>query len=221
MDDLDKRIAEANDEFLSAEEEETEQLPPPVDIIQVQRDAQREYAKKRFPKGARAQVNATVKDVIDGAGTSSLARAYERAKDDSEMLDKMGDHMRAQIIRNQYMQEKFLPAVEIVVNFASPDELLNAEDALKTLDKYALGVGSMSGYTAAYVREAYKNSLGQDTQLSSPFVAHGIDRLNGLLDSDQMVLARGLAAKLKKKIDAGETIASQEDYDLISTVANS
>ena len=221
MDDLDKRIAEANDEFLSAEEEETEQLPPPVDIIQVQRDAEREYAKKRFPKGARAQVNATVKDVVDGAGTSSLARAYEKARDDSETLDKMGDHMRAQIIRNQYMQEKFLPAVEIVVNFASPDELLNAEDALKTLDKYALGVGSMSGYTAAYVREAYKNSLGQDTQLSSPFVTHGIDRLNGLLDSDQMVLARGLATKLKKKIDAGETIASQEDYDLISTVANS
>lgn len=225
MDDLLKNIQSATAEILTneveAEPAEKPVLAQPVDIIQVQRDAQRDYAKKRFPKGARAQVNATVKDVIDGAGTSSLARAYERAKDDSETLDKMGDHMRAQIIRNQYMQEKFLPAVEIVVNFASPDELLNAEDALKTLDKYALGVGSMSGYTAAYVREAYKNSLGQDTQPSSPFVAHGIDRLNGLLDSDQMVLARGLAAKLKKKIDAGETIASQEDYDLISTVANS
>ena len=75
MDDLDKRIAEANDEFIKEEEE---QLPPPVDVLQVQRDVQRDYAKKQFPRGARAQVNATVKDVIDGAGTDSLARAYKQ-----------------------------------------------------------------------------------------------------------------------------------------------
>ena len=72
MDDLDKRIAEANDEFISEEEEVT---PPPVDIYQEERNVQRDYAKKQFPKGSRTQVLATVKDVVEGAGTASLSRA--------------------------------------------------------------------------------------------------------------------------------------------------
>lgn len=219
MDDLDKRIAEANEEFISEEEEEGEQLPPPVDVLQIQRDVQREYAKKQFPKGARAQVNATVKDVIDGAGTDSLARAHKRAKEDSEVLEKMGDHRRAQLIRNQYMQEKFLPAVEVVVNFTSPDELLNSREALKALDGYALGIGSMSGYTEAYVREAYGNTLGATPSASSPAVTSAVARINGYLDTDQNLSARALANKMKRLIDEGKDISNAEDYDLIATVA--
>lgn len=216
MDDLDKRIAEANDEFISEEEEVT---PPPVDIYQEERNVQRDYAKKQFPKGSRTQVLATVKDVVEGAGTASLSRAYKRARDDSEALRQMGDTRRAQLIINQYMEEHFLPAVEIVVNFTSPDELLNSKEALTTLDKYALGIGSMSGYTAAYVREAYGNQLGQVEQASSPIIAHEVARLNGLLDTDQMQTAYALAKKLKKMVDDGKAIASEDDYDLISTVA--
>lgn len=219
MEDLEKRIKEANDIFISEEEEE--QLPNPVDILQVQRDVQRDYAKKQFPKGARAQVNATVKDVIEGAGTDSLGRAYKRARDDSEVLEKMGDHRRAQLVRNQYMQEKFLPAVEVVVNFTSPDELLNSREALKTLDGYALGIGSMSGYTEAYVREAYGNALGAMPGASSPAVTAAVARINGYLDTDQNLSARALANKMKKSIDDGKDIANDEDYDLIATVAKS
>ena len=112
-----------------------------------------------------------------------------------------------------------MPAVEIVVNFTSPDELLNSKEALTILDKYALGIGSMSGYTAAYVREAYGNQLGQVEQASSPIIAHEVARLNGLLDTDQMQTAYALAKKLKKMVDDGKAIASEDDYDLISTVA--
>lgn len=219
MDDLDKRIAEANEEFVAEEEEVV--TPPPVDILQVQRDVQRDYAKKQFPRGARAQVNATINDVVNGAGTDSLARAYKRAKDDSEVLEEMGDHRRAQLVRNQYMQERFLPAVEVVVNFTSPDELLNSREGLKALDGYALGMGSMSGYTEAYIRKAYGDSLGAMQSASSPNVTDAVMRINGYLDSDQMLSARALANKTKKAIDDGKDIASEEDYNLVAMVAKS
>lgn len=216
MDDLDKRIAEANDMFISEEEPKA----PPVDMLQAQRDIQREYSSKSFPRGSRAQVLATIEDVVNGVGTDSLGQAYKRAKDNSDAVDKMGDHRRAQIIKNQYMEEHFLPAVEVVVNFTSPDELLNCKKGLDTLDKYALGLGSMSGYTAAYIREAYSGALGQVQPLSSPEVYDAIMRINGFLDTDQMILARSLAKKIKDKVDDGQAIASEEDYSLLLNVAN-
>lgn len=218
MDDLDKRIAEANDEFISEEEEVV--TPPPVDILQTQRDIARDYRQKSFPRGSRTQVLATIEDVINGVGTDSLGQAYERAKADAEAVDKMGDHRRAQIIKNQYMEEHFLPAVEVIVNFTSPDELLNCKKGLDTLDKYALGLGSMSGYTASYVREAYADALGQVQPASSPEVYDSVMRLNGFLDSDQMLLARSLAKKMLDKINDGKVIASEDDYNLFLNVAN-
>lgn len=213
--ELDKRIAEANDEFISEEEE----VVAPTDLYDERQAIERDYAKKQFPRGARALVLATVKDVINGAGTNSLGLAYKRAKDDSDALREGGEATRAQLVINQYMQEHFLPAVEVVVNFTSPDELLNSKESLKTLDKYALGAGSMTGYTEAYVREAYRNQLGQVSQLSDPTVARAVRRINGLMDSYQVRPAEGLATKIKRQIDQGKHIASAEDYDLIVRVA--
>lgn len=218
MDDLDKRIEEANDEFLSDEEEEV--VAAPADLLQAQRDIERDYGKKQFPRGSRNQVLATVQDVINGVGTDSLSQAYARAKEDAEAVDKMGDHRRAQIIKNQYMEDHFLPAVEVVVNFTSPDELLNSKKGLETLDKYALGMGPMTGYTASYVREAYGNALGRVQSASSPEVSDAVYRINGFLDTDQMVLARSLAKRIKEKVDEGKCIASEDDYQLLLAVAN-
>lgn len=219
--ELDKRIAEANEAFVSGEPRDNGAVAPsPIDVLQTQRDIGRDYSAKQFPRGSREQVLATVKDVINGIGTDSLAQAYERAKADAEAVDKMGDHRRAQIIKNQYMEEHFLPAVEVVVNFTSPDELLNCKKGLELLDKYALGLGAMSGYTSAYVREAYANALGQVDSASSPEVSDAVMRINGFLDSDQMVLAKSLAKRMKDKIDDGKVIASEPDYELILNVAS-
>ena len=102
MEDLEKRINDANNLYIAEEEEEV--APPPVDIYQEERNVQRDYAKKQFPKGSRTQVLATVKDVVEGAGTASLSRAYKRARDDTEALKQMGDTRRAQLIINQYME---------------------------------------------------------------------------------------------------------------------
>lgn len=219
MENLDKRIREVNEEYILDEKEEAKAQPLP-DMFQDQRNIQRDYSRKQFPRGSRTQVLATVEDVINGVGTDSLNQAYQRAKENAEAVDKMGDHRRAQIIKNQYMEEKFLPAVEVVVNFTSPDELLNCKKGLDTLDKYALGLGSMSGYTAAYVREAYANALGQVSTASSPEVSDAVYKINGFLDTDQMVLARSLAKRIKDKVDDGKVIASESDYNLLLNVAN-
>lgn len=223
--EIDKRLKEAfntngNIKPKAPPAEAPAPMPEPVDMLQERRNITRDYAQKSFPRGSRAQVLATVQDVVNGIGTDSLAQAYERAKDNAEAVDKMGDHRRAQIIKNQYMENSFLPAVEVVVNFTSPDELLNSKKALSALDKYALGTGSMSGYTAAYVREAYANALGQVQAASSPEVSDAVYRLGGFLDTDQMVLARSLAKRIKKKIDSGDAIASEDDYDFILNIAN-
>ena len=215
MDDLDARIKEANDAFISEEEETI----PAVDIYQAKQAMQTAESRLSRPRGARKLVMSTVDDVINGAGTRSLACAYEKAKDDSALVRRQGDRQRADLIERQYMETKFLPAVEIVVNFTSPDELLNCKEGLRELDKYAMGPGNMAGYTASYVKTAYANALGQVTQMSDPIVADGVARINGLLDSYQNSAAKGLAQRLKESVDAGRNVASQADYLLLTQVA--
>ena len=113
------------------------------------------------------------------------------------------------------MEEQFLPAVEVVIEYSSPDELLNCKEALAALDKMALGVGSMSGYTAAYVRQAYGNVLGQKRGGDDQAVANEIMKIKSLVASDQMRAAVNAATRLKQKIDNGERQASPEDYAIL------
>ena len=156
--------------------------------------------------------------VIDGVGAEGLAKAYKKAKDDIDSLKEKGERGRAEVARQQYMNENFLPAVEIVVNSTSPDEVLNSKQALRELDKYVLLEGSGKGYTASYIRQAYGDQLGQKEGHSDASVRSGVMRLNTLLDDGQIRTAFGVANKLKEKIDKGEAIADDIDYELISRV---
>ena len=118
------------------------------------------------------------------------------------------------------MQEYFLPAVEIVVNSTSPDEVLANKKALDELDKYVLLEGSGKGYTATYIRQAYGNQLGQKTGRSDASVRSGVMRINSLLDDGQVRTAVGIANDLKKKIDRGEAMADDVDFELIGRVVS-
>ena len=192
--------------------------PEPVDIYQRNQDRIYEYKQKSFPKGASAIVNTAVTSVIEGAGAEGLARAFKRAKDDSESLKSKGERGRAELVRQQYMQEHFLPAVEIVVNSTSPDEVLNSEKALNELDKYALLEGAGKGYTATYIRQAYGNQLGQVQGRSDDSVRSGVRRINMLLDSGNVRTALSVANNLKKRIDEGSAMADDNDAELIGRV---
>lgn len=192
----------------------------PVDIYQRNMDRIIETNQKSFPKGSSKAVDMSLYAVIDGVGAEGLAHAYHEAEEDIDTLKERGERGRAEVRRNQYMQEYFLPAVEIVVNSTSPDEVLNSKRALDMLDKYALLEGSGKGYTAAYIRQAYGNQLGQQTGRSDHSVRSDVMRINAMLDSGQIRTAVGVANKIKDKIDHGDAMADDIDYELISRVVS-
>lgn len=207
--------------IVSRQEKQHEQNKPifrPIDIYQRNQDRLYEVSRKSFPKGSNAIVNAATLSVIDGNGGEGLAHAYKKAKEDIETLKNRGEKGRVELRRRQYMDEYFLPALEIVINSASPDELLTNESALKELDKYVLLEGLGRGYTASYIRQAYGNQLGQVEGRSDASVRSGIQRLNLLLDNAQIRTAFGLANKLKEQIDKGDAMADDASYDLISRI---
>lgn len=191
-----------------------------IDIYQRNVDRDALVSQKSFPKGSSRAVDMSLYAVIDGVGAEGLTKAYRRAKDDIDALKDQGESGRAEVRRNQYMQEFFLPAVEIVVNSTSPDEVLNSKRALDMLDKYALLEGSGKGYTAQYIRQAYGNQLGQVEGRSDASVRSDVMRINALLDRGEIRTAVGIANKLKEKIDNGDAMAHDADYELISRVVS-
>lgn len=207
-------------------EGEEEAAPEPVDIYQQRVDSRYEESKRVRPNGSSAVVNAAVKAVIDGDGVpgAGLEAAHKKAKDDIDLLKSKGDITRAEMARQQYMDEKFIPAIEVVIRYASPDELLNSREALKALDEMAISAGSAKGYTASYVKSAYSGLLGQnlngDYNRSDDTVADSVRRIKMLSEVDNIRAAVGVAKQIKKKIDEGENIASEDDYELIGRVAS-
>ena len=195
-------------------------IPEPIDVYQQTQDRIYDVNQKTFPRGSSKAVNMAAFAVIDGVGSEGLAKAYKRAKDESAALKERGELGRAELLRKQYMQENFLPAVEIVVNSTSPDEVLNSKKALEELDKYVLLEGSGKGYTATYVRQAYGNQLGQQEGRSDASVRSGVMRINALLDEGQVRTAVGIANDLKEKIDKGEAQADDIDFELIGRVTS-
>lgn len=234
--ELEARIQAANDRFVTGEDVlgappdpngkpvEERQIGSgkepapwlPIDLYQNSQRKQFANSQREYPKGSRALVLAATQNIVNGDGsTEGLAHARKRAEDDSESLKENGYGDRADLRVQQYMQEKFLPAVEVVIDYTSPDELLNCKEALNVLDSMALGVGAMKGYTAAYVRQAYGDVLGQKRGDSDPSVVAEMRRIRALVDDDQMRTAIGLAQKLKKRIDDGEAMAEPEDYAIL------
>lgn len=197
-----------------------QEVQEPVDVYQRNQDRIYDVNQKTFPKGSSNAVNMSVTAVIDGVGAEGLAHAFHEAKEDIDALRERGERGRAELMRQQYMQENFLPAVEIVVNSTSPDEVLNSKKALEELDKYVLLEGAGKGYTATYIRQAYGNQLGQQEGRSDPSVRSDVMRINNMLDNGEIRTAVGIANKLKEKIDRGEAMADDIDYELIGRVVS-
>ena len=217
MGKVEKNLGKRAEEQAKAQAEQAP-ISEPVDIYQRNQDRIYEVNQKSYPKGSSAIVNMAVASVIDGAGAEGLARAYKRAKDDSESLKQQGERGRAELRRQQYMQEDFLPALEVVINSDSPDALLSNPKALEELDKYVLLEGSGKGYSAQYTRQAYGNLLGQVKGRSDDSVRSGVRRINALLDNGDIRAALGVANDLKKKINEGRAESDDADFELISRV---
>lgn len=219
MDKVEDRLNKKAKQKTATQIEQTTPFKP-VDVYQRNQDRIYEVNQKTFPKGSSAAVNMSVYAVVDGLGAEGLAHAYKRAQDDIDALKDQGERGRAEIRRQQYMQENFLPAVEIVVNSTSPDEVLANQKALNELDKYALLEGSGKGYTATYIRQAYGNQLGNVVGRSDASVRSGVMRINSLLDEGRVREAVGIANDLKEKINKGQNQADDIDWELIGRVVS-
>lgn len=191
-----------------------------VDIYQRNQERIQGVNRKSYPRGSSNIVNVATFSVVDGMGSEGLAHAFRRAKEDIETLKEQGERGRAEIVRQQYMNEYFLPAVEFVVNSASPDEVLNSKKVLDELDEYVLLEGSGKGYTATYIRQAYGNQLGQQEGRSDATVKSEVRQINSLLDNGQIRAAVSVANKIKEKIDKGQAMASEESYDLLGRIVS-
>lgn len=207
---------------LVKERKEMADETPVYDTYQTSVSRQAREGQRTYPRGSSEEVLATAEQVVDGSGQYGGLASKRRAVDDQiKQLQTQGDTRRANLLRDQYMREEFLPAVEVVANTVSPDELLNNKTALARLDEMAISGGRrrMDGYTAAYIRSAYRDVLGQASGESDETVIDGVRSVNSLMDSGEASGARGTARRLKKKIDAGELRASEDDYGLLSRVA--
>lgn len=226
MDSVDARMAKAKEAEAKRKAEEAAMAPPePVDIYQRNANARFEESRRVRPNGCPVIVKTAVESIINGDGVpgAGLGAAFKKAKVDSDLLRRRGDVTRADMVRQQYMDEKFIPAIEVVIRYSSPDELLNSREALKALDELVLSTGSGKGYTASYIKSAYGDLLGQDLNgnfdRSDGAVAEAVRRIKLLSENDSIRAAVSVAKQIKSKIDNGDDIASEDDYELIGRVA--
>ena len=195
------------------EKQEEPEMASPVDLYDQNRMKIREENKKVFPHGA-----STLTKKIAEEALSDLARSKKKAEADSDYWESRGDKERAQMVKDQYMEEKFLPAVEMVVISSTPDEVLNAKDILKEFDDLSMQYGP--GYTASYISTAYGDQLGNASSQSDGYVVENVERIKYLASTDQIRSAYGLAKKIKNEVDNGEHMSSDVDYEILARVAS-
>lgn len=190
-----------------------EDVPPqPVDVYQNNITERAEKVYKPTPRGASTLTKEIAKEELE-----KLAKLKRRAEADAEYWKGLGDKERAQMVKDQYIEDHFLPAVELVVVSSTPDEVLNAKDVLKEFDKLSLQYGP--GYTASYIRTAYNDQLGNASSASDGYVVDAVERIKWLAAMDQIRAAYGMAKKVKEEIDNGDHTASDTDYEIITRVS--
>lgn len=218
--ELEKRMDALHDEMWADEDVEGENNPPQPQYAEIigdtYNDAKRAQIlanKHTIPKGSRPKVNSHAEAVL-----KSLAVAYDKAVSDSERLRASGDIKRAEIIEQQYLEDSFLPAVEAVKQFNSVDELLNNNEVLSAFDKYAKLRGNGSGYTASFLRTLYGDERGTFSGTSDAVVREAIRDIMNSIANDNVRGAVSTATSIKRKIDNGKNIASEDDYEFINRV---
>lgn len=191
-----------------------EDVPPaPVDTYQQSVETREEVMAKPVQRGASTLTREIAKEELE-----KLAKLKKRAEMDSEYWKARGDKERAQMVKDQYIEDNFLPAIEVVTIASTPDEVLNAKDILKEFDSLSLQYGP--GYTASYIRTAYGDQLGNASSKSDGYVQGMVERIKALSASDQIRSAYGLAKKVKDEIDNGLHTSDDVDYEIITRVAS-
>lgn len=213
--ELDKRIEAVNNQMIAEEAEvgETIQSPRSTDLLQEQRNTRYNNPVPQY-RGAKPSMQVDFSMLED----SVLPTQFKRAKRDSEYYTAQGDRTRASQIKQQYMEDYFLPTVDAMVRMNSMEAVLANPAILAKLDAYTLLDGTNgSGYTNTYIRNFYA-STGK-IEASDGKVRRGVLRIRALAEEDQNRLAIAEAKQLLDAIDRGENIATSEDYEFVAKIA--
>lgn len=221
--DWKESIEEANKElFRGAEgigdiEEQTETveetITEPTDLLQESRNKRREY-QPRGSRGAKPKMQLDLSAIED----SAITTAYKKAKDDSDYYTSIGNRQYADMVRQQYMDDYFLPAVDALIKMNGMGAVQSNKELLRKLDTLTLLEGTDgNGYTETFITSMYAPE-GQ-LEVSDGQVQDAVREIVYLCETDQIRSAVGKANGIKKRIDAGENVATDEDYEIIQKVA--
>lgn len=213
-----KKIEKATEEFFSGfkNEEGKEQETAPASPRDYYDEYGELYSQRRDSgHGARAKVAIDAEVVLN-----SLPALYKAAKHESDRLVAQGEKGYAKMVRDQYMNEKFMPAIEALIRTNSVDSVMNATTILDMLDKYALiDGGSAKGFTRSFVRSLYGTEVGDSEPFSDSQTRECVAELKRLAADGNIRAAIGKATKVLKKIDSGDQSANSDDYELIQKIA--
>ena len=119
------------------------------------------------------------------------------------------------------MESSFLPSVEALTAAYGPDAVLANRDVLGMLDDVAISRnGRGDGYTASFIRSMDSDERGQVGSQSDSEVVNAIKKIRQLNRRRDIRSAVGMAENLKKRVDAGELSASDDDYMLLERAVN-
>lgn len=225
MEDLQTKIARATEIFNKAvtaegtppiQEGAAPGQPAGVDLYNLMSRQRLADSKKPRAHGANPKLKVEIATVIENSG---LARKFNLAKMDAEVLAANGDKARSRMVMDQYMNDSFMPAIEAIVHMNSADELLNSSDVDK-LDEYVLTMGNaQKGFTKSLIASLYSEEMQTMATASDSVVTDAVRRIKALVADMQIRSAVGLANKTLQMVNTGQQSCSDDDYILLQKVA--
>lgn len=180
---------------------------------------------RKVSHGARGKVYLFTDLLVSGNKTKrikGLKNAYASAK--AEIAEYKNSRPElVEPLKQKYMEEEFLPTVEAIIMQTSPEELYNSEKSLNLLDSVVLlpVEASGNGYAKQYIKTAYLDrGILNNGEMSSPEVVDGIRQIRNLSNQVENRAVYLMAKRLKKKIDEGRTMATGDDYALLSRIVS-
>lgn len=211
--ELNAKIEVVNNKMFGEEEvKETETIQQPTDYLESTRRNNRQV-QARSSYGTRPYT----KKILEQLEMSPVRQAYKKALKDIEYLEAAGDKQRADIVRQQYMEDYYTPAVDAAVRLGSRQDVLSSKEILDSLDSLVI-LDSIrgNGYTASLVSNLYEE--GEAPTMSDIEVQHVLKDIVRHCNNGDIGVAIGLAKRIKDKIDSGNNIAIPEDYEIIEKV---
>lgn len=211
-----KRSSSYIDEVMNApieEVQETEVVQQPVDFYEATMKQNRSI-KQRSAYGTRPYT----REILKQLKQSPVQEAYKKAMKDIEYLKSAGDKQRADVVRQQYMEDYYMPAVDAAVRLGSRQDVLSSKEILDSLDSLVILDGVRgNGYTASLVSNLYEE--GEGPAISDIDVQQAVENIVRHCNNGNIGVAIGLAKRIKEQIDSGNNVAIPEDYEIIEKVA--